>query len=124
MQNLKVKKDDSPTATASIWNRKDLSWINKTNPQTTITGNAGTATKLQTARSINGTNFDGSANVTWTLSDIGAAASSHTHSYLPLSGGTLTGETIFNNYLSLNASSSGMGGTGKGQLCDAQGPRW
>jgi hypothetical protein len=28
------------------------------------------------------------------LSTIGAAASSHTHSYLPLSGGTLTGELI------------------------------
>jgi hypothetical protein len=34
------------------------------NPQTTITGNAGTATKLQTARTINGTSFDGSANIT------------------------------------------------------------
>lgn len=29
-----------------------------------ITGNAATATKLQTARSINGTNFDGSSNIT------------------------------------------------------------
>jgi hypothetical protein len=29
-----------------------------------ITGNAGTATKLQTARTINGTSFDGSANIT------------------------------------------------------------
>ena len=29
-----------------------------------ITGNAGTATKLQTARTINGVNFDGSANIT------------------------------------------------------------
>lgn len=74
--------------------------------QTTITGNAGTATTLQTARTINGTAFNGSANITtnswgtartitvgntsktvsgsgdvsWTLSDIGAAASSHTHS--------------------------------------------
>lgn len=82
-----------------------------------VTGNAATATKLATARSINGTNFDGSgsittatwgtarnvtigntkksvngsANVSWSLSEIGAAASSHSHSYLPLSGGTLTG---------------------------------
>ena len=83
-------------------------------------GNATSATKLQTARAIKigntSKNFDGSANVTWTLSDIGAAASSHTHSYLPLSGGTLTGETTFNKCLSLDASSSGMGGTGKGQL--------
>lgn len=31
-----------------------------------ITGNAGTATKLKTARTINGTSFDGSANVTVT----------------------------------------------------------
>ena len=70
-----------------------------------ISGNAGTATKLATARSINGTNFDGSAgittanwgtartltignkgqsvngsaNVTWSLTDIGAAPASHDH---------------------------------------------
>lgn len=82
-----------------------------------VTGNAATATKLATARSINGTNFDGSGNiitatwgtarnvtigstkksvnggadVSWSLSEIGAAAASHSHSYLPLSGGTLTG---------------------------------
>jgi len=31
-----------------------------------MTGNAATATKLQTARSINGTNFDGSGNITTT----------------------------------------------------------
>lgn len=31
-----------------------------------VLGNASTATKLQTARSINGTNFDGSANITTT----------------------------------------------------------
>jgi hypothetical protein len=35
-----------------------------TGDQTTITGNAGTATALQTARAINGINFDGSANIT------------------------------------------------------------
>lgn len=105
-----------------------------------ISGNISTATILQTARTINGTSFNGSANITtanwgtartitigstgksvngsgnvsWTLSEIGAAASSHTHSYLPLSGGTLTGETIFNNYLSLNAWSGY--GSGKAQI--------
>ena len=68
-------------------------------------GNAATATKLATARTINGTSFNGSANITtanwgttrtitigntgksvngssnisWTLSEIGAAASGHTH---------------------------------------------
>lgn len=35
-----------------------------TGDQTTITGNAGTATKLATARTINGVSFDGSANIT------------------------------------------------------------
>lgn len=86
-----------------------------------ITGNATTSTKLATARSINGTNFDGSRNITtatwgtartltigntgksvngggnvsWSLSEIGAAASNHTHSYLPLSGGTMTGNISY-----------------------------
>lgn len=91
-----------------------------------ISGNAATATTLATARTINGTSFNGSANITtanwgtartitigstgksvngsgnvsWSLSEIGAAASSHTHSYLPLSGGTLTGNLGYkSNYL-------------------------
>lgn len=56
---------------------------------------ANSAAKLSTARTLTigskGKTFDGSANVSWTLAEIGAAAASHTHSYLPLSGGTLTG---------------------------------
>ena len=35
-----------------------------TGDQTTITGNAGTATALQTARTIGGVLFDGTANIT------------------------------------------------------------
>lgn len=46
-------------------------------------GNAGSATKLKTARTLTigstGKTFDGSANVSWTLAEIGAAAASHTH---------------------------------------------
>ena len=86
-----------------------------------ISGNATTSTKLATARSINGTNFDGSGNITtatwgtartltigntgksvngggnvsWSLSEIGAAASNHTHSYLTLSGGAMTGNISY-----------------------------
>lgn len=71
------------------------------------TGNSATATTLATARTINGTSFNGSANITtanwgtsrtitigskgksingsanvsWTLAEIGAAASSHSHNY-------------------------------------------
>ena len=96
-----------------------------------LSGNASTATTLQTARTINGTSFNGSANITtanwgtartltigktgksvngsgnvsWSLSEIGA---------LPLTGGTVTGETIFNNYLTLNAWSGY--GTGTAQM--------
>lgn len=67
-------------------------------------GNADTATKLATARTIAGVSFDGSANIAipfanlaskpTTLGGYGitdAAPASHTHSYLPLSGGNLTG---------------------------------
>lgn len=45
-----------------------------------ITGNAATATKLQTARTINDVSFDGSANITIT-----------DNTKLPLTGGTITG---------------------------------
>ncbi|MBJ9961767.1 hypothetical protein I5730_14585 [Acinetobacter nosocomialis] len=45
-----------------------------------VGGNAATATKLQTARTINGVSFDGSANIT--IAD---------NTKLPLSGGTITG---------------------------------
>lgn len=48
-----------------------------TGDQTSVTGNAGTATALQTARTINGVSFDGTANIT-----VAAAA------------GTLTGSTL------------------------------
>lgn len=58
----------------------------------TCTGNSATATKLATARTIALTGsvtgsgkFDGSGNLSITT------ATNHTHNYLPLSGGTLTG---------------------------------
>ena len=49
-----------------------------------------------------------------TPSEIGAAASSHTHNYLPLTGGTVSGETVFTNYLSVRAWPNY--GTGTAQL--------
>lgn len=45
---------------------------------------------VPTSRTVNGKAL--SSNISLTYSDVGAAASSHTHSYLPLSGGDLTGE--------------------------------
>ena len=55
-----------------------------------LTGNASTATALQTARTINGTSFDGTANITVT-----AAA------------GTLTGTTLASNVVSSSLTSVG-----------------
>ena len=73
-----------------------------------ISGNAGTATKLATARTITvgstGKTFDGSGNVSWTLAEIGASASGHTHSYLPLSGGSLTGSLTVGGALIVNTA--------------------
>lgn len=60
-----------------------------------LLGAAEYASKLENVRTLtigdSSKSFDGSESVSWTLSEIGAAATSHTHSYLPLSGGTLTG---------------------------------
>ena len=61
-----------------------------------ITGNAGTATKLANARNItigNKTNsFDGSSAISFSLSDIGASPSGHTHNQID-SRGNVTCET-------------------------------
>ena len=71
----------------------------------TCTGNAATATKLATARTIaltgsvtgSGT-FDGSGNLSI------STTTNHTHSYLPLSGGTLTNKLTVNFVPSYNTS--------------------
>ena len=67
-----------------------LSAITGTNTgdQTTITGNAGTATKLATARNINGVAFDGSADIT-----IAAAASAEQLTGTTLKS-TVTGSSL------------------------------
>lgn len=69
--------------------------INISGSAASCTGNAGSATKLATPRALTigstAKNFDGSGNVAWSLAEIGAAAAAHTHPYLPLTGGTLTG---------------------------------
>lgn len=62
---------------------------------TAASGNAVSATKLQTARAINGVNFDGSANIT--VAD---------DTKLPLAGGTITGALTVNGRLSVSQFSS------------------
>lgn len=119
VRNIGIVNSDG-TGTAVTTSVNGSANVNLKLPATikaTLTGNASTATTLANARTINGTSFNGSANITtanwgtartitigntgksvngsanitWSLSEIGAAASSHTHSYLPLSGGTITG---------------------------------
>lgn len=74
----------------------NLSGVN-TGDQTTITGNAGTATALQTARNINGVPFDGTANITVT-----AAADA----------GTLTGTTLASGVTASSLTSAAGGSFG------------
>ena len=69
-----------------------------------LSGNASTATKLVTARKIGNASFDGSADIT--LAQIGASAVEHTHDYLPLTGGTVTGDLVINGYLLGEAKST------------------
>ena len=64
------------SGTISASNFSGSSSGTNTGDQTTITGNAGSATVLQTARTLTigntGKNFNGSANVSWSLAEIGA----------------------------------------------------
>ncbi|WP_341276130.1 tail fiber protein [Citrobacter freundii] len=60
--------------------------MNKTGNQNT-TGNAATATKLQTARKISGVPFDGSTDITLTAAHVAAFARRATGSYADADGG-------------------------------------
>ena len=59
-------------------------WANTFNG-TDFTGNAASATQLKTARKLTigstGKTFNGTADVAWTLAEIGAAAAVHSHNY-------------------------------------------
>lgn len=78
---VKLTKEDLKAIVDEIWSRLSAKLTGKadkdhTHPaQTSVTGNAGTAAKLQTGRKIGNASFDGSADIT--LSQIGAAAASH-----------------------------------------------
>jgi hypothetical protein len=93
-----------------------------TGDQTTITGNAGSATILQTARAINGVNFDGSAAITVT------AAGSTLSDTVPIAkGGTgqVTAQAALNALLPSQAGASGKNlqsdGTNVSFVADAGG---
>ena len=93
-----------------------------TGDQTTITGNAGSATILQTARAINGVNFDGSAAITVT------AAGSTLSDTVPIAkGGTgqITAQAALNALLPSQAGAAGKNlqsdGTNVSFVADAGG---
>ena len=106
-----------------------------------LSGNATTATTLQTARTINGTSFNGGANITtanwgtartltigstgksvngsgnvsWSLSEIGAAAVNHTHSGYAASSHNHAASNITSGTLSVDRLPTvpvAKGGTG------------
>jgi len=66
-----------------------------TGDQTSVTGNAGTATALQTARNINGVSFNGTADIT-----------------VPAAAGTLTGSSLAAGVTGSSLTSLGTIGTG------------
>ena len=123
--------------TANAGNNALFSRANHVHPeQTTITGNAGTATRLQTFRTINNTNFDGTVNITtanWgtarnvtignhtvtgfngsgnlsmTLAQIGAAPVTHNHDASAINIGTLAVARGGTGHTSLQAARNAMG---------------
>jgi len=83
------------TTTLTVANNGSISGTN-TGDQTTISGNAGTATTWQTARTLTigstGKSVNGSADVTWTTSEIGINNGALT---LAVSGTGLSGSASF-----------------------------
>lgn len=78
--------------------------------QTSVSGNAGTATALQTARNINGVAFDGTGNITINAVDSTARVpeSRTVSTTAPLSGG---GNLSGNLTLGISAATSGAAGS-------------
>lgn len=97
----------SSTPTLAVTGTTTVSGSN-TGDQTTITGNAGTATSLQTARTINGTSFDGTSNITVT-----SAAGT-------LTGTTLNSTVVSSSLTSVGTVTSGSLGSGFTPIADAQ----
>ena len=85
--------------------------INRSTVFTNISGNASSASKLETARTLTigntGKSFNGSGNISWTLAEIGAAPASHgTH----LTIGTGASNAAAGNHTHKYAGSSSAGG--------------
>ena len=107
----------SANGTAAIGSSSRVAREDHVHPlQTSVSGNAGSADKLSTGRTItigNKSNtFDGSANISYSLSEIGASESGHTHNYAGSSsaGGAATSANKVNQNLAIKLN----GGTTEG----------
>lgn len=101
--DLYASADGSTLTTDASFSAANVSG-NNTGDQTNITGNAGTATKWLTARTVNGVPLDGTAPIV-----VASAA------------GTLTGATLASNVLNTSITSTGTltgGSTGIGFTVD------
>lgn len=124
--------DSNNTFYRRTYNHSNNTWGGWSNTLSlNIQGNSSTATKLQTARSINGTNFDGtgnittsywgtarniqignttksvngSSNVSWSLSEIGASPSNHNHDGVYVKGSNIA-LSVSNEVLNSSALST------------------
>jgi hypothetical protein len=100
-------------STGSVWNGGVIaaSYIATLNQDTT--GNAATATKLQTARTINGISFDGSGNITLTANTTNAVTFTNSAT-AAAAGATFNGSAAVSiNYATVGAPSvTGSGASG------------
>ena len=118
-RNIKIADSDGTNtgAAVSVNGGGDATLKLPATIKASLAGNASTASKLATARTITlsgsvtgSANFDGSGNITISTS------TNHSHSYLPLAGGVMTGNINFNNrgtsYIGNgnNDSANGVGG--------------
>jgi len=93
------------TTTGSAANLTNFPTLNQS-----TSGNAATATALQNPRSIFGISFNGTADIG---SALGTGAYATIANYLPLSGGTMTGNLLFtDNTLDIGASAATRPRTG------------
>ena len=95
----------------------DLSGTN-TGDQTTITGNAGTATALETTRTIWGQNFNGSANVSGALTGVTGITTSGGYTQSGATANTFTGASTFTKNVTVKS------GNGDQLIIDNAGERF
>jgi hypothetical protein len=110
----------SATPTLAVTGTSAISGTN-TGDQTTVSGNAGSATVLQTARTINGVSFDGSANIT-----VAAAGSTLSDTVTVAKGGTGATTLAANNVLLGNGTSAlqAVAPSTSGNVLTSNGTTW